>query len=252
MDGFRGGQEAPSRQPDAPKTLLHTFHPPTVWPWHELRGWGGVLLCAGSQFYLKWHWICSWLTSWAFIMASTESQNALPVSYLGSFSQPLLNLFGGHLSGRSNWILSVPSAWSKGFVSLAHNYRWLFIINLVSEVCLDLGHRSNSLIIVSPFQSMLGQGRRTNLPKRRAENTMLESSIFFTLLDLQQGSVCWNRKLVSQWIQGRFSQIFSFAFTLFVNQHLYIGWAGGLISVLSCVFQQYKYISLNKKKFDNI
>lgn len=146
-------------------SYTHSIHPRRD-PGTSWEVGGGALLCAESQFYLKWHLICSWLTSWAFIMASTEStENALPVSYLGSFSQPLLNLFGTHLPSHSNWILSVLSAWSKGFVTLAHHCRWLFIINLTSEVCLNLVYRSNNLIAVSLFRVCLARGGGQIYPK---------------------------------------------------------------------------------------
>lgn len=53
-DGFRGCEEAPSRQPDASKTLLHTFHLSTAWPRHEgiqMKRMGSTVVCRISILF---------------------------------------------------------------------------------------------------------------------------------------------------------------------------------------------------------
>lgn len=76
-DGFRGCEEAPTWQPDAFETLLHTFHLSAAR--HDLGTQGYKWRGGGaSHSYSGWHSICTWLTSCSFITASPESPSASP------------------------------------------------------------------------------------------------------------------------------------------------------------------------------
>lgn len=53
-DGFRGCEEAPSRQPDASITLLHTFHWTTAWTRHggiQIKRRGSTVVCRISILF---------------------------------------------------------------------------------------------------------------------------------------------------------------------------------------------------------
>lgn len=86
-DALGAAEEAVSGQPDASKTLLHTFQPPpTARPWHEFRGGA----CRISVLFQMTFNRSPWLTSQDALMAFLETWNdRLAERHLGSFSLPL-------------------------------------------------------------------------------------------------------------------------------------------------------------------
>lgn len=120
-DGFRGREEAPSRQPDASKTLLHTFHLSTAWPRHEgiqMKRMGSTVVCGISiLFKMTFDMYLTYLIQLYYGFSRvTECFNRtsfrLPESHFHSLSK--------FLQHHSNCTLSVLHAWSKGFVAVAH------------------------------------------------------------------------------------------------------------------------------------
>ena len=122
-DGFRVCEEAPSWQPDASETLLHTFHLSTAWPGHagiKMKRRGSVVVW-GSHSYSRWHLIGTWLTSYTFITSSPESLNASPephssclevIFYLASLKSATAPCLA---CSQLFVVPGVPHAWSKGF-----------------------------------------------------------------------------------------------------------------------------------------
>lgn len=97
-----------------PGNLMHLkpSYTNSIYPQHDLGTLGikmkrrGSAAVWGSHSYLRWHSICTWLTSYTFINASPESLNALPEPQSGSFSIASLNASNTHLCSYSNCTLS--------------------------------------------------------------------------------------------------------------------------------------------------
>lgn len=164
-DGFRGCEEAPSWQPDASETLLHTFHLSTAWPGHEgmeIKRRGSEVVW-GSHSYSRGHLIGTWITSYPFSPASPESLNAFPEPLSGweSYSTASLNPSNTHLCSHSNCTLSgllIALCWGVGpevkLLSLWQTFQ-LHTSNFhedKEEACIG----SNHFNCFTPFQGFPG------------------------------------------------------------------------------------------------